>query len=347
MYIERIPELLMNHQNDILIRQWAILDSVPVFPNRITATQILSRLKAQGFSISKRTLERDLQSLAALFGLLADDRSRPYGWSWPRNTRTFTLPAMSPVQALTLALARDHLGPLLPSSLMDTLTPYFEIAENVLLRSESTQNTAQWRNKIAIIPASQALIPPKYNEEIVETVHAALLSEMQLEIEYAARRERKRTYPIHPLGLVQRGPVIYLVATLFEYEDIRTLALHRVSSAKKLDTPARIPPDFNLRQFIGQGAFDIIEDGQLMKLEVRFAPEAAQHLLETPLSKDQEFIQEDESVLIKATVANTQQLRWWLRAFGEQIEVIQPRDLRREFSRTAKAMRRRYRKKGK
>jgi predicted DNA-binding transcriptional regulator YafY len=43
-------------------------------------------------------------------------------------------------------------------------------------------------------------------------------------------------------------------------------------------------------------------------------------------------------VLVEATVQDTQQLRWWLLGFGDQVEVVEPGELRNEFLQVAKGM---------
>lgn len=39
----------------------------------------------------------------------------------------------------------------------------------------------------------------------------------------------------------------------------------------------------------------------------------------------------DGRALVRATVADTTQLRWWLLGFGEKVEVLKPKRLREEF----------------
>jgi predicted DNA-binding transcriptional regulator YafY len=57
------------------------------------------------------------------------------------------------------------------------------------------------------------------------------------------------------------------------------------------------------------------------------------------LSADQTIEELDhERVLVRASVENTAELRWWLLGFGELVEVLAPADLREEFHRRATAM---------
>lgn len=322
----------MQSQNDTQLRQWAMLRHIPQHPRQITARDITERLESEGFAVSKRTVERDLLSLSGIFPLISNERSRPYGWSWNKDAEAFALPSMSPLQALTLELAHNHLATILPASLLATLVPYFKCAEAVLSSGDGVKKLANWRKKVAIVPPNQPLIPPNYPEEIIEAVHSALLSEQQLEISYTSREQGEtKTYPIHPLGIVQRGAVTYLVATLYDYTDIRLLAVHRIQSAQVLTMPAKTPKKFDLAKYIRDGAFGFEESGEI-KLVLRITTPAVEHLMETPLSQDQQIEPEQLGWMhFQATVPDTAQLRWWLMGFGDQIEVLEPISLRDEF----------------
>ena len=323
---------IVQSQNDTQLRQWATLRRIPQFPRQITARELTERLESEGFVVSKRTVERDLNSLSEIFPLISNERSRPYGWSWNKDAEAFSLPTMSPIQALTLVLAHDHLAGLLPASLLNSLAPYFKCANGILSSGDGVKRLSAWRKKVAIVPANQPLIPPSYTEEVIETVHSALLSERQLEISYASREQGEtKSYLVHPLGIVQRGAVTYLVATLYDYKDIRLLAVHRIISAQILNQPAKTPKQFNLAKYIYEGAFGFGKDSEI-KLVVRFTKHASEHLRETPLSLDQQFVPDQADwVCLRATVTDTAQLRWWLLGFGNQVEVIEPTSLREEF----------------
>ena len=329
----------MQSQNDTQLRQWAMLKRIPQHPRQITARELTESLATEGVEMSKRTVERDLLSLSEIFPLLSNECSRPYGWSWSKDAESFSLPSMSPLQALTLELAHDHLTTLLPASLLQTLAPYFKCAESVLSSGDGVKKLASWRKKVAIVQPSQPLIPPDYPEEIIEAVHFALLSEQQLQISYASREKGEtKSYRVHPLGIVQRGAVTYLVSTLSDYTNIRLLAVHRIQSAQVLDKPATTPENFKLTKYIREGAFGFGESGEI-KLIVRFSTTAGEHLRETPLSLDQKIeADQPDWMRVQATVPNTAQLRWWLLGFGNQVEVLAPVSLREEFINTAQSL---------
>jgi predicted DNA-binding transcriptional regulator YafY len=66
-----------------------------------------------------------------------------------------------------------------------------------------------------------------------------------------------------------------------------------------------------------------------IRLDARFTAAAANHLHETPLAEDQRIGDEaDGRVRVRATVADTPQLRWWLLGFGDAVTVQAPAELR-------------------
>ncbi len=81
-------------------------------------------------------------------------------------------------------------------------------------------------------------------------------------------------------------------------------------------------------------------DGQPVKLVALFARGAAHHLQETRPSEDQkiEDLGDHEWVRVTASVLNTQQLRWWLLGFGAYVQVLEPLELREEFSHVCEEM---------
>lgn len=324
---------------ETLNRQWLMLKSVPRYPQKITARELADRLLAEGHNITKRTVERDLAALSEVFPLGCDDRAKPFGWSWQKDAPQFSLPGMSPLQAMVLALARAHLQPLLPVHLLAPLQPYFRQADTVLRQALGNRGVGEWTNRVAVVQPTQPLLPPKVNASTLATVHEAVARQRQLDIRYRSRSAGKIVqYRVHPLGLVYRGNLGYLVATVADYVDPRQFVLHRIDRATQLDDLARQPKGFDLQAYAHSGAFGFMDNGPI-KLVLRMEVEAAQHLHETPLSADQRITDDkrDGWVRIEATVHDTSQLRWWLLALGAYVEVISPRQIRKDIRETVRA----------
>lgn len=79
--------------------------------------------------------------------------------------------------------------------------------------------TARWIKKVKTVPAHLPLLPPLINEQILEEVQTALLFDEQITATYQGVSEKVLELRLHPLGLVTRGSVVYLVATANDYSD--------------------------------------------------------------------------------------------------------------------------------
>lgn len=329
--------------SETLPRQWLMLSLIPRHPRKVDAATLQKGLEDQGYRVSRRTIQRDLQELSAQFALQCDERSKPFGWQWMEDAKVMDIPGMEPATALAFRLAEAYLQPLLPRSILRYLDPHFRRAGEVLAGVKSA-GIGMWPEKVRVISRGPALLFPEAKPDVQETVYQALFEERRFEARYRSREAtRPAEYEVNPLGLVFRQGLIYLVCTLAEFEDIRQLALHRMSSARLLDSRRRAPAGFDLDKYIEQGEFSYPVSGNRIKLRALLAPGAAIHLYETRLSPDQRLKESpDGRVLLQATVLDTLELRWWLLGFGDGVEVLEPKKLRSEFQRIVSSMAGRY-----
>lgn len=313
-----------------LFRQWLMLQALPRAPLRTTAADLADRLAGEGHQVSKRSVERDLQALSEVFPIECDDRSKPYGWSWMRNAPSFSLPGMSPLQALVLKTAEVHLKGLLPASQLAELKPLFQQASQTLGTKPNREGLAAWPRSIAVVPATLPFIPPEIDPDVLRTIHQALIDHRQVRITYQPRATRQnKTYAIHPIGLIQRGSVSYLACTVEDFDDPRLLAMHRIRKAEGLDAAARKQPPEVMEAAKAMVTSGFSDRGPI-RLVMRMASDAIAHIEENRLSADQVISETDDPdwMLVKATVNDTEQLRWWLYGYSSRVEVMSPKSIR-------------------
>lgn len=325
--------------NLTLLRQWTMLRLIPRAPAKIAVKDIQQQLRDADFKVTTRTVQRDLIDLSAVFPLVSDDREKPYGWSWQRDAAGFDLPGLSIPDALTLTLVEQHLCNQLPPTALDSLQPQFRSAARVLDAMGESVSSKAWLGKVRTIAPLQPLQAPVLDHDCQRTVYLALMKDMQLSLRYKKRDAAQATiYPVvHPLAIVQRGGIIYLVCRFADYNDVCTLALHRVQEASLIYEEAK-RNDFDVDAFIASGAFGFLT-GPPILLEATFQRPVAEHLFETPLSPDQVLRScADGSVHVRATVASTRSLVFWLTGFGGAVEVHSPPALRAELRDAAMRM---------
>lgn len=313
---------------DATLRQITMLQLLPRRPPGRTTTALASALEERGFRANLRTIQRDLNRLSAAYPLTTDD-SNPPGWYWARGSESVSLPGQDPFSALTWQLIEQHLKPALPIALQREAEPQFREARQ-LLSSMADRKFRRWTKRVRIHPRSMTLHSPEVRQEILEAVYRGLFDSRQIRIRYKRRGDSKsREMNIHPLALVIRDGLMYVLVTVDDFTDVRQTVLHRYQRAELLPDPAREPADFDLDTYIEQGGFDYAH-GRSIRLVARFDPDAGFHLLETPLAKNQTVRNlPDRRLEVTARVADSEQLRWWLLGFGCYVEVVKPAALRR------------------
>ena len=333
----------MAKSSNQLFRQWTLLQRIPVRPGFKTATQLMQELNDEGFTVGKRTIERDLNELKlGPFTVASDEKgvgNNPNRWFFERNARLHMLPAMSMQMAFTLAFAKQVLGDQLPPSVIDTMNPVFSKADETLKSAKGTFKN--WDKYIKHVPRTISLQSADIPEDVLNTCLEATLQGLRLSISYRPRSSEDSEYQVNPLGLVYRDSVIYLVCTLWKYNDIKQLALHRMGKVELIkNSKARKPAGFDLDEYIStEGAFEYTSTpGEKISVELKFSADTVQHLRETPLSGDQVIQDKDGFSIVRASVLDSLQLRWWLMGFGEYVEVLKPKKLRDEFKNTAQKL---------
>lgn len=326
---------------DTLYRQWVTLRFIPRSPGRSSTRTLFEKLRDAGYEVTKRSVERDLEKLSQIFAFTSETEGKTAYWFWPKDAVLMDVPGLDPSAALALTLSRQNLEGLLPASVLNLLNPWFNRASEVL-DSHSQQPLGHWKRKVRALARGPNMAIPKVKADVHTAVTEALLTGHQLEARYRARGQtRGKETRLHPLGLVTRDGLMYLVATAWEYPNAYQYALHRFDSAVVTEESVSKPAGFDLDDYIQQqAAFSYPTSGKALKLVADFEPKAAEHVIERPLAGDQtHHEQPDGRIRIAATVPDTSEIRWWLNGYADRVEIIGPAALRQEFAESVKRMR--------
>ena len=284
----------------------------------VTATELRQQLSDAGFERDMRTIQRQLETLSEYFDLDRDDSSKPYRYCWKEYAKGLSLPTLSTQESLLLMLAEQHLSSLLPAKLMKSMEGFFTQARSQLGDTGSTQHEREWLKKVRVVSTSQPLLPPKIDPVVFDQVSNALYGNNWLEVDYKNAAGKRTATRVMPLGLAQQGPRMYLVCCFDGYDNERSLALHRIVSARTMTLKFDRPKDFDLKQYDDDGRFGY-GNGERIRLSFRIEKQAGLHLLESPLSVDQQVVELEDCYEITATVVDSAMLAWWLRGFGDKL----------------------------
>lgn len=312
---------------DTAIRYIAMLSHIPMAPGDISTAELKKKLDAEGYEVDLRTVQRDLERLSNKFSL--DSRpgnGRELRWFFRKGTAN-QWPAMSTDTALTLLLAEQNLKPLIPKQAASSLTSLVNQARETLKVQDKTGSKKTWAESVRIVPKGFVLQPADIEPEVMTNVFLAMGQNRQLLVTNKSGKESV----INPLGLVMRGPMLYLVATYFTYSDIRITALHRITRAKVEMTDRIVPPGFNLDETLQNGLMSWrLDPGKPKQFEIEVNEDIAEYLDENRINATQKIKPlDDGNALVSFTAEDTLELRQWLLGFGAEALVHKPAAVRK------------------
>lgn len=312
-----------NHET--LVFSLELLKRIPR-SRKVSAKELHEQLQAAGFERDLRTVQRQLDTLSTHFDIERDMRNKPYGYRWKEVSKGMSLPGLNEQESLILSLAEEYLKNILPVDVMKSMDSFFLQARSTLVNQAEQKLEKQWLKKVRVISQTQPLLPPVIRPGVLESVSNALYKNLYLMVEYENAAGKKSEHEVMPLGLAQQGPRLYLVCRYKGYDNERSLALHRIHSARVSTIGFQRPKNFDLQKYDADGRFGFGE-GERIELIFRISKEAGAHLLETPLSKDQKVKEVDDEYQITATVVDSGQLDWWLNGFGENVSLVKKKKM--------------------
>ena len=287
----------------------------------MTQTQLRQVLALRGYEISELKLQRMLKALREndAFAVECNKSSRPFAYRLG-FINDFQSLNLTLGECLLLKLIQRHLRYLLPGNLLGAMEPLFSRAQEKLQDSKQYRKTAEWLRKTAVLPAGLNFLPPVIKPRIFKTTSEALYNSVKLEILYNSPHKGFSKRIISPLGLVQQGVRIYLVAASEETCEIRHFALHRMMNACTLNAPAKEPPGFDLKHYLEHTAFNYTFDpdgGRLIEVEFELSnSDTVENLKETPLSRQQKLTNLGDGFWrVQAVVRDSCLLDGWIAAW--------------------------------
>jgi proteasome accessory factor B len=94
--------------------------------------------------------------------------------------------------------------------------------------------------------------------------------------------------------------------------------------------------DFNLHEYLGR-AWSMIPEGRIYNVKLRFLPKVAQNVTEVHWHDTQQVTRnKDGSAIVEFRVDGIGEIFWWILGYGDQVQVLAPKELRKRIIQTAK-----------
>jgi predicted DNA-binding transcriptional regulator YafY len=180
---------------------------------------------------------------------------------------------------------------------------------------------------------------------IFKLIEQCVLNKKSLEIEYESLETGLTQRQIDPYSLIFRGHAWYLVGFCHLRNQMRIFRLNRIKKVTILDKSFEIKPGFSLSTFF-KDSWEIYQ-GEPGIVKIRFkgigalVVESGQHHPSEKISKSK-----DGSLIYEVKVNGIEEISRWILGFGENAEVLEPKELRKRMRKTAENLSRMYCKTG-
>lgn len=295
---------------------------------RVTAAEVAEELE-----VSERTARRDLEALAMAGIPVYSQAGRGGGWSLLGGART-DLSGLTAAEARTLFLVAG------PSA---SATPQVKAALRKLVRALPEPFRAEAEaaaSAVVLDPTSWDRTAVPQPEHLEELQHA-VVDGVQVVLRYAGRDRPESERVVHPLGLVAKASVWYLVAGT--EAGLRTFRVGRVRSVTRTEEPVVRPEGFDLAE-TWRSIVDTIDERRAGLRAVAMADVEAVPWLRgafgTRLAVGEAEGDGRVRVEIRSWSAHT--VASELAAFGGRVEVLDPAEARHELARLGADLARAY-----
>ncbi|EKL0031238.1 WYL domain-containing protein [Vibrio vulnificus] len=314
----------MTNSTSTVTRLFELYRKIPSMHGAGVSTKVLHQyLLEEGFTVSKRTVERDLLKLQEITSIYAEQTEDGNLWRNCANNIDL-LPTMQPTEALLLVAAERLLRHAMPPESMSLLDQRLNKAKRTL---DKSNRLGKWENKLYVIEGQIPHTTYPLDRDILQTVYESVLDEIKLTLHYKKLgAEKASRYLLNPLAIIVREHAHYLVATKSESPDRPQLFnFSRIESAEsQLNTLVR-PNGFDLSDYIASNPTGWLQDKNVHTIVMRVRWFAYDWLCFNQLHPSQTLTEvEEEWYRLTLSTHITYDIVGWVLRFSTDVIVESP-----------------------
>jgi predicted DNA-binding transcriptional regulator YafY len=295
----------------------------------VTFEELLERLE-----ISRATLKRDLAYMRDRLNapIIFDREVGGYRLEKQSGNLKYELPGLwFNADEIFALLTMQHLLNGLDSG--GILTPHIKPLKSRLTELLGSTNDPldQLQKRIKI----ETMGSRKFNLDHFQAIGSSLLKRKQLHIDYLGRGKNELTSrDISPQRLIYYKDNWYLDGWCHLKEDIRSFSVDAIQRVEILETKAKDVSEEKLNEELGSG-YGIFSGKNVKWVTLKFTPERARWVSKEKWHPKQEgqFL-DDGSYQLKIPYSKEPELLIDVMKYGPDVQVIEPKDLRKKIQET-------------
>jgi len=289
------------------------------------------------FGTSRRTIFRDLKELQAI-GVPFHYDARTSGYMIEPE---FFLPPidLSLQEALSLLLLAHKMRNQIQLPFKNSvLLAALKIENNLPAKIRQYCNKAL--QNISTRPGAQAPVTHSDGlDKIFAQLQQAIVKKRKVNIRYHSLFEGAIIdVELCPYHLLYNNRAWYVLGRSSLHESVRTFKLNRI---RELITTERCfvdGEDFDVYEYFGR-AWSMIPEGRIYNIKLLFLPKVANNVAEVQWHSTQKVVRNsDGSVTVEFRVDGLGEITWWILGYGDQVQVLAPKTLRKKVLEVAKNM---------
>ena len=313
--------------------------------NRISrVVQILTTLQAgksyavsdlsRIFGTSRRTVFRDLKELRAI--------GVPYRYDAETGGYTikpeFFLPPidLNLHEALSLLLLVHKASNQMQLPFKNsTLLAALKIENNLPDKVKQYCNTALQNVSVRL----GAQVSAKSLDTTFAQLERAIARKHKVNISYSSFFEGEVIkLDLNPYHLLYNDRTWYVLGYSSLHKSVHTFKLNRISELKITEQCFLGGENFDLYDYLGR-AWSMIPEGRIYNVKLLFLPKVADSVVEVKWHSTQEVTRHsDGSATVEFRVDGLKEITWWILGYGDQVQVLAPKALRKKVLEAAQKM---------
>jgi proteasome accessory factor B len=141
-----------------------------------------------------------------------------------------------------------------------------------------------------------------------------------------------------PYHLLYNNRAWYVLGRSSLHESVRTFKLNRIMDLQTTEKCFTEGENFDVYDYLGR-AWSMIPEGRIYNIKLRFLPKVANNVAEVQWHSTQKVIRNgDGSATVEFRVDGMGEITWWILGYGDQVQVLAPKALRKKVLEVAKNM---------
>ena len=204
---------------------------------------------------------------------------------------------------------------------------FIEIVDKLKAVVNIKEDTNDYMDYFTIQPKSN--LDYEKHKNLCSDIHFSYITKRKMNITYRSLTSGYSKRNVHPYGLFNYKGDIYMVAYCENKERFLDFKICRIDSYEVLESKYKIDKTFSWDEY-SKNCVGIYKDGEydiVLKIKNPFSI----IIKEKIWVDNQEIIEEENSIIFKATMKGYSEIKSWILSMGANVEVISPKNLRRDI----------------